>query len=1387
MSDTPANNTIPADLNKKAVSYVGLWKDYDVAEAAFFERFPLASRDALLTIENKVVDGMSLEEVKKSKEYTDGMADPVREQLDKLLATAQTYGESKRELLWDLRALPGGVEANAPKAEAVVDALMNSEEFEKKDWKNFDAQAIVNRYLPDQLKQFSAAPAQPTPEIHPDIAALKGDEEVIHLSDKEIKATDIPDLAKKFSEKLDALDLSHNEIGDVGATTLASKLPKSLTKLDLSLTTIGFVGATALAGKFPAGLKVLDLNFNEMGSKGAKALAGQLPAGLEVLNLSYSEMGNEGVAAFTGQLPASLKELNLHLNGITEISQDWLDKLPASLKKLDVSGNTLTPESLVRVAFVAETSGIELVGLTSEEIAAARATVKAATPTPTPAEPAFTFNETLQKDDVVKAIYNIDHNAWKKKEEAAKGSGGAEPQLGSYTATYKETNEQDGQKVLALYAPQLAADKPIAEHAEQGKKLANVLLQIEKDSNGANRPDVHVKGGRDFADHTLEPKELGAYLTTGLKTVDGKTTLQPVDEWVTENKIGLTESASFQTKMNGEEKLAFETLPGERRVVSAGGDFIITKPSQGYYGEVTGVTTGDHDALDIYVSPDIHDNITETSPYKGDVYVMQQMKNGKPDELKVGYAKDENEFRDMQTSTWSDKEKFKGIEGTYVKLTHEQYEELKAEIRDNKNPNLTLDEFIDQQMQERGVDLKTQIVVPAALKPAAPGPANPDVTAMENAQKAADKLIYLGYLPADHELTPADIAETRLPSTVTVEKGKESELYKATEQFKLNHWTDAKLGKTYIDQLVKGLGDETGNETIDKARDQLTSLSNELGKIKERPQQFKELKDLTDEQKAAVQTAINAHLTPGQKTTILADINANRTIVKGQAKIDDLNSPVVIGSGVIEDVVIADKKLNYTDGKITGSVLGAMDKEIAARKAKVMPTITPDEQTKATQEVFGAIDKHASDKAAFEKSLGEIQAKYPGMSLDAHAKHAAGYNFTPLEYAAFNNEPVAVASLLAKGANVNAQGVVGWTPLHSAAVMNAKESAQLLLAKDGIDLTKTGEYTNRAGKVGQATALEIAKDLGYTELAALIEAKAAQLAAQKAAPAQAPAAPGVPAGTPPAGGGGTPAVPVVPPVVPVVPPAAPGVPAPAVPPTAPAPAAPPVVPPAPPAAPAAPATPPAGAAPATPPATTYPLYPTDRLEGIIKRRDMIDLGKGGKGEDVNGKLVDKETATQIQAGLLASGVAKIIPQADYDELKKAAKGKIVADTNGVILFGDKEEGIYGKQTDAAIAKLQKVTGFLKEDHVAGRAAAVVLIEALNGTKLVDKDGKSIPEGIEKVKKAVHDELLNGPAGEKPGFDDKEKNAIKDRNVDLLTPPATPAGAKPAPGAASKGP
>ena len=184
---------------------------------------------------------------------------------------------------------------------------------------------------------------------------------------------------------------------------------------------------------------------------------------------------------------------------------------------------------------------------------------------------------------------------------------------------------------------------------------------------------------------------------------------------------------------------------------------------------------------------------------------------------------------------------------------------------------------------------------------------------------------------------------------------------------------------------------------------------------------------------------------------------------------------------------------------------------------------------------------------------------------------------------------------------------------------------------------------------------------------------------------------------------------------------------------------------------------------------------------------MIDLGKGGKGEDVNGKLVDKETATQIQAGLLASGVAKIIPQADYDELKKAAKGKIVADTNGVILFGDKEEGIYGKQTDAAIAKLQKVTGFLKEDHVAGRAAAVVLIEALNGTKLVDKDGKSIPEGIEKVKKAVHDELLNGPAGEKPGFDDKEKNAIKDRNVDLLTPPATPAGAKPAPGAASKGP
>ena len=1233
-----------------------------------------------------------------------------------------------------------------------------------------------------------------------------------------------------------------------------------------------------------------------------------LPDGLTGLDLQ----GNQISDVSQLKLPDGLTELYLYKNQISDVSQKWLDALPSSLERLDLADNPLTPESLVRVADFANKRGIDLVDITDEQITAARAAVAAPV---VPAAPAFTLNKPLEKDDVVKAIYNINHKAWEKG-----GKQGDEPQLDTYMNRYQKSFN-DPSKTLSAEAALLTyatfeAGKTTAREAipgaadpltaDQGKKLATVLLQIEKDSKGANRPDVTVNA-EDGTPYVLEPKELGAYLQTGLKEKDGKTTLQPVDTWRRENNIGLTESAKYQLLNNGGEKLAFETNPGEKRVVSAGGQFIITPPSSGYYGEVSGVTAGDHDALDIYVSPDIHKQIKDGTPYKGDVFVMQQMKDGKPDELKIGYAKDQAEFTAMQSSTWSDSTKFKTIEGKYEKLTHAQYEELKTAVQ--AQPDLTLEKFMQTQ--------------PSPLEKKAPASTPP--TAEENANSAADKLKTLGMLDKNHTVGDWDIAELDYMSKTDPEKA--GDLYKAVKQFKLDHWTDAKLGAGYVKGLMQPTdlstteSDPTVNQRNDvknKANqalnDKLQALSKEIEAVapNDRSKQFKELKDLTPEQKA----------------TVLEGINAHRA------------GPLAPLTELTPEALIVDKKLNYTDGKITQTVLDRMDEVIkekglgkvvapAPAPAPAVPPITPEDQTKATEALLKAVEDSKGDKVTFEKSFAEIQKTYPNMNLDAHGKNPIGYNHTPLGYAALTGYTDVATSLLDKGANVNAPNARGWTPLQIAAGYGEAEVVQVLLDRPDIDITKTVEYINSDGSKVQATALEIAKSEiafrstgnSYQQVVKLLEAKQKELDAKKAQGASAPApaggapALGAPAGTPaapgapaPAGGGnGGVGTPAPQPSTPAPQPPAPqpaadspagklsdrlksifphdayhvssfgpmnvssnpiassiglpfavhmfdnkdkankfidklvkireelgltkddisfsaeqaviggfirdkqykegdvrivlpeqdvdreavlakiesakdkinaaynqvaGASAPATP------------------APAAPATP-APAAPATPAPEeaekpNYPLYATDQLEGIIARRDMIDLGKGGKGEYANGKPVDDVTAKQIQVGLVASGVAKIVPQTEYERLKQAANGKIVDEKGtGIILFGDAELGNYGKQTDAAIAKLQDVTGFLKKDHVTGRAAAVVLIEALNGAQLVEDTGKPIQAGIDRVKKAVHDELLNAPAGEKPGFDEKERNAIKDRNVDLLTPGATPPGATPAPTGALK--
>ena len=340
----------------------------------------------------------------------------------------------------------------------------------------------------------------------------------------------------------------------------------------------------------------------------------------------------------------------------------------------------------------------------------------------------FAFDKPLDKDAVVNAIFEVDHEGWEKdlkdwtkKNEADPTTAGPKPDRAEPVKnTYANLS---GEQALMSYASSgTMTEIPAAGtrgqlSPKQAKLFGAALLRVEKDQEGptaiTKRPDVTVIG-MDGKGYPLEPKELTAYLQKasvelkGAAATDPSTyALKPVDVWVREKNIGLTgagQTDPSKTIENGTEKILIETSPGQSRCVGNG---IITKGMDGYYGGIYDVTTGDGDKLDVYLTKDIYNSIVnDKKPYDGHVFVMQQMKKEKGvigvDELKVGYAKDANEFRDVQKSTWDlDDPKYgadniKGFntnQGPYLELTQEQYKDLKAEIK--KKPDITLQEFID--------------------------------------------------------------------------------------------------------------------------------------------------------------------------------------------------------------------------------------------------------------------------------------------------------------------------------------------------------------------------------------------------------------------------------------------------------------------------------------------------------------------------------------------------------------------------------------------------------------------------------------------------------------------------------------------------------------------
>ncbi|MGE3713981.1 MAG: hypothetical protein AB7F82_05570 [Alphaproteobacteria bacterium] len=205
---------------------------------------------------------------------------------------------------------------------------------------------------------------------------------------------------------------------------------------------------------------------------------------------------------------------------------------------------------------------------------------------------------------------------------------------------------------------------------------------------------------------------------------------------------------------SAEDTLYIETRDGERRTVGNGN---LTEPIKGNYGAIRGLKVADGDDVDVYISNEAMQHIKGGNAYNGKVFVMQQMDKGKDDELKLGFAKDADEFKSIMTSTWKDGRDFEKLnEGKYAELTQQQYRELKDDIR--KNPRLTLEEFsgeraIEMRSFERisdeqtGTDKKVvQLEIPEGLK----GMSAEQLAAAVGAVEGNMAAIHAGMQPASY-------------------------------------------------------------------------------------------------------------------------------------------------------------------------------------------------------------------------------------------------------------------------------------------------------------------------------------------------------------------------------------------------------------------------------------------------------------------------------------------------------------------------------------------------------------------------------------------------------------------------------------------------------------
>lgn len=223
-----------------------------------------------------------------------------------------------------------------------------------------------------------ATPAPSAPAVAQRIVKLpKADGTTldVDLSDVKIKRlslfnsniSDVSNLDLSKHTALEGLSLNQNQISNVGQLNLQAN--KALTWLSANVNKI--VDLEGLNLKENTALEHLILVDNQI-SDVSKL---RLEANTKLKELSFFENEITDISELNLKENKVLSELDLGRNKITDISAQTLSNLPASLKKLDISNNPLNNASITRLSEFAKGkgAGFELIGITDEQVAKARA------------------------------------------------------------------------------------------------------------------------------------------------------------------------------------------------------------------------------------------------------------------------------------------------------------------------------------------------------------------------------------------------------------------------------------------------------------------------------------------------------------------------------------------------------------------------------------------------------------------------------------------------------------------------------------------------------------------------------------------------------------------------------------------------------------------------------------------------------------------------------------------------------------------------------------------------------------------------------------------------------------------------------------------------------